>query len=52
LIEFAKCKTAVEVASKADMVPTLELSKHAVEAGELDAQMNAASVNLREGFVS
>jgi hypothetical protein len=50
LIEFAKGKTAVEVATKADLVPTLELIKQAVESGELDAQMDAASVKLREGF--
>jgi len=50
LIELAKGKTAVEVASTADLVPTLELIKQAVEAGELDAQMDAASVKLREGF--
>ena len=50
LIELAKGKTAVEVASKADLVPTLELIKQAVEAGELDAQIEAASIKLREGF--
>jgi hypothetical protein len=51
LIEFAKGKTAVEIASAEQLVPTLELIKQAVEAGELDAQMDAASVKLREGFV-
>ena len=50
LIELAKGKTAVEVASKADLVPTLELIKQAVEAGELDAQIAAASEKLLEGF--
>ncbi len=50
LIEFAKGKTAVEIASTEQLVPTLELIKQAVEAGELDAQMDAASVKLREGF--
>lgn len=50
LIELAKGKTAVEVASTADLVPTLELIKQAVEAGELDAQIAAASEKLRDGF--
>lgn len=51
LIELAKGKTAVEVASAADLVPTLELIKQAVEAGELDVQIAAASEKLRDGFV-
>ena len=50
-IEISKGKTAVEIASIAELVPTLELIKQAVEAGELDAQIEAASVKLREGFV-
>jgi hypothetical protein len=50
LIEFAKGKFAVEIASTEQLVPTLELIKQAVEAGELDAQMDAASFKLREGF--
>ena len=50
LIEFAKGKFAVEIANTEQLVPTLELIKQAVEAGELDAQMDAASVKLREGF--
>jgi hypothetical protein len=50
LIEFAKGKFAVEIASTEQLVPTLELIKQAVEAGELDAQMDVASVKLREGF--
>ena len=50
-IEISKGKSAVEIASIADLVPTLELIKQAVEAGELDAQIEAASIKLREGFV-
>lgn len=42
---------AVEIATAADLMPTLELIKQAVEAGELDAQMEAAALKLREGFV-
>ncbi len=50
-IEITKGKASVEMASIAELVPTLELIKQAVEAGELDAQIEAASVKLREGFV-
>jgi hypothetical protein len=41
----------VEIATAAELVPTLELIKQAVEAGELDAQIEAAALKLREGFV-
>lgn len=50
VIELAKGKTAVEVAGTADLVPTLELIKQAVESGELDVQIAAASEKLRDGF--
>lgn len=50
LLELAKGKSAVEVASAADLIPTLQLIKTAVEAGELDAQLDAASGSLRSGF--
>ena len=50
-LEISKGKSAVEIATAADLVPTLELIKRAVEAGELDAQIEAAAVKLREGFV-
>jgi hypothetical protein len=50
-LEISKGKSAVEIATLADLVPTLELIKHAVEAGELDAQIEAAALKLREGFV-
>lgn len=49
-LELAKGKSAVEVASVNDLVPTLEVLKSAVEAGELDTAMEAASGALREGF--
>jgi hypothetical protein len=39
------------MATVAELVPTLELIKQAVEAGELDAQIEAAALKLREGFV-
>lgn len=50
-IEISKGKNAVEIATAADLVPTLELIKQAVEAGELDAQIESAALKLREGFV-
>ena len=50
LLELAKGKSAIEMATAADLVPTLELIKRAVEAGELDAQIDAAALKLRDGF--
>ena len=49
-LEISKGKSAVEIANAADLVPTLELIKQAVEAGELDTQIEAAAVKLRAGF--
>lgn len=49
-IELAKGKPSVEVASAGDLVKTLETIKTAVEAGELDAQLDLASNSLRSGF--
>ena len=50
VLELAKGKVAVEVGAEKDLVPTLELIKRAVEAGELDAQIEAAALKLRDGF--
>jgi hypothetical protein len=50
VLELAKGKWAVEVGSEKDLVPTLELLKGAVLAGELDTQIEAASNKLRDGF--
>ncbi len=50
IIEFAKGKTAVEVASADDLIKALEIIKAAVEAGELDAQIEQASGAVRAGF--
>jgi hypothetical protein len=49
-IELAKGKPSVEVASAQDLIKTLETIKSAVEAGELDAQIEMASASLRSGF--
>ena len=50
LLELAKGKFAVELASEKELVPTLEIIKAAVLAGELDAAIDAASAKLRSGF--
>ena len=50
VLELARGKWAVEVGSDKDLVPTLELLKGAVLAGDLDAQIEAAADKLREGF--
>ena len=49
-IELAKGKGSIEVESAAALIKALELVKQAVEAGELDAQINNASVNVRKVF--
>ena len=49
-IELAKGKPSVEVANAQDLIKTLETIKSAVEAGELDAQIEMASASLRSGF--
>ena len=49
-IELAKGKSSIQLTTAADLVPTLELVKRAVEAGELDAQIEAAALKLRDGF--
>ena len=50
LLELAKGKWAVEVASEKELVGVLDLLKTAVLAGELDTQIEAAANKLREGF--
>ena len=50
VVEITKGKSTIEVGSPTDLIPTLELIKRAVEAGELDNQIETASNKLREGF--
>ena len=50
LLELAKGKYAVELASEKELVTTLEVIKAAVLAGELDAAIDVASNKLRAGF--
>lgn len=49
-LELSKGKTAVEIASLMELPNVLEVIINAVQNSELDAQIEAASVKLREGF--
>ena len=50
MLELAKGKFAIEIASEKELVPTLEALKTIAASGELDAQIEAASIKLRDGF--
>lgn len=50
VVEFAKGKTAVELAAADQLVPTLETLKAAVEGGELDTQLEAVSGAVKAAF--
>jgi hypothetical protein len=50
VLELAKGKFAVELASPAELVPTLELVKAAIESGELDAQLESTAGALKKAF--
>jgi soluble cytochrome b562 len=43
VIELAKGKNSIELENEAAILPTLDLIKKAVEAGELDAAIKAVS---------
>ena len=49
-LELAKGKPTVEVGAADHLVGILQIIKTAVEAGELDAQIESASGALRSGF--
>ena len=49
-IDLAKGKPSVEVESGEELVKALTSIKIAVEAGELDSQIEIASASLRSGF--
>lgn len=51
-LELTKGKSAIEVATLAELVTALETVKAATEAGELDAAIDAASSKLRDGFTT
>jgi len=50
MIELAKGKYSIEVDSASALIKALEVVKQAVEMGELDTQINQASVNVRRVF--
>ncbi len=50
-LELAKGKTAIEVGEPKQLVPMLESLKQAVAAGELDAQIQAASAEVGRRFL-
>ena len=47
VLSFAKGKNAIEVANLDDLAAAIETVKSSVETGELDAQIEAASGNLK-----
>jgi hypothetical protein len=51
ILELAKGKSAIEVGTLSELIPTLETLKAAVAAGELDGQIDTASGALRAGFL-
>jgi hypothetical protein len=50
VIELAKGKPSIQVESDLDLISTLELVKQAIEAGELDSQIEQVSGALRSNF--
>jgi hypothetical protein len=50
VLELAKGKSAIEVATPAELINALETVRSAVDAGELDGQLEVASNSLRGAF--
>ena len=50
VLEISKGKNAIETAGVAEVITSLQLLKAAVDAGELDAQMEALSGAVAEAF--
>jgi len=50
VLELAKGKNSIDVGSNAELLGALEVVKRAVEMGELDAQIDAASAAVRARF--
>ena len=50
IVDFEHIKYSIEVDSAPALIKALEAVKQAVEAGELDTQINNASVNVRKVF--
>ncbi|MGY6252225.1 DUF6641 family protein [Paraburkholderia caledonica] len=51
-LELAKGKSAIEVGTIIELIPTLDALKAAVAAGELDTQIEAVSATMRSGFAA
>lgn len=49
-LELAKGKNAIELATQQEVADVLAVVREAVLAGELDAQIEASSTALRQGF--
>ena len=50
VLDIAKGKNAIEIVNMDDLIAVIEDSKSAVETGELDAAIEAASGSLKAGF--
>ena len=50
VLELAKGKNSIDVGTVAELLPVLDTVKKCVDAGELDAQIEAASAAVRERF--
>jgi hypothetical protein len=50
VLELAKGKNSIEVASADELIKALEVVKQAVELGELDQQLEQASGSVRRSF--
>ncbi len=50
VLDLARVKFAVEIASPAQLIPTLELIKTAIDAGELDEQLAVTAGSVRASF--
>ena len=50
VLELAKGKNSIDVGSTAELLGALEVVKRAVEAGELDTHIDAASAAVRARF--
>ena len=50
VLDLAKGKNSIEVGTVAELITVLQTVKSSVEAGELDAKIEAASAAVRERF--
>ena len=50
VLELAKGKFAVEVGTAQELVPTLQIIKAALEAGDFDSAIDLAANTLKSGF--